>query len=33
MALEDGAKPMYLVDDIDNKETVAKIIQATLKEL
>ena len=29
----DGANPMYLVDDIDNEETVAKIIQATLKGL
>lgn len=29
----DGARPMYLVDDIDDREAVAKIIQATLKGL
>lgn len=26
-----GAKPMYLVEDVDNKEKLAKIIRTTLK--
>ena len=26
----DGAKPMYLVEDIDNKEKLAEIIEATV---
>ncbi|MBR5389169.1 TfoX/Sxy family protein [Candidatus Saccharibacteria bacterium] len=29
----DGAKPMFLVDDIDDKNKLAKIISATLKGL
>lgn len=26
-----GAKPMYLIEDLDNKEKLAKIINATVK--
>ena len=29
----DGAKLMYLVDDVDNKEELAEIIEATVKGL
>ncbi len=29
----DGAKPMYLVDDIDNKEKLKEIILGTCKDL
>ena len=29
----DGAKPMYLVEDIDNKEKLAEIVEATMKGL
>lgn len=29
----DGSKPMYLVDDIDNKEKLAEIVEATVKGL
>ena len=29
----DGAKPMYLVEDIDDKEKLAEIIEATVKGL
>ena len=29
----DGAKPMYLVEDVDNKEKLAEIIEATVKGL
>lgn len=29
----DGAKPMYLVDDIDNQETLKKIVIDTCKDL
>lgn len=29
----DGAKPMYLVDDIDNRESLKKIVIDTCKDL
>ena len=29
----DGAKPMYLVEDIDDKEKLAEIVNATVKGL
>ena len=29
----DGAKPMHLVEDVDNKEKLAEIINATLRGL
>ena len=29
----DGARPMYLVEDIDNKEKLAEIVNATVKGL
>ena len=29
----DGAKPMYLIDDIDDKSTLAEIIISTVKGL
>ena len=29
----DGAKPMYLVEDVDDKEKLAEIVEATLKGL
>ena len=29
----DGAKPMYLVDDVDNKEKLAEIVEVTVKGL
>ena len=29
----DGAKPMYLVDDVDNKELLKEIVIETCKEL
>ena len=29
----DGAKPMYFVEDIDNKEKLAEIVKATVKGL
>ena len=29
----DGAKPMYLVDDIDNEETLKNIVLDTYKDL
>ena len=29
----DGAKPMYLVDDIDNKESLKEIVLDTCKDL
>ena len=29
----DGAKPMYLVEDIDDKEKLAEIIEATVEGL
>ncbi len=29
----DGAKPMYLVDDIDNQETLKEIVIETCKDL
>ena len=29
----DGAKPMYLVEDVDNKEKLAEIVNATVRGL
>lgn len=29
----DGAKPMYLVEDIDNRESVKEIVMDTCKDL
>ncbi len=29
----DGAKPMYLIDDVDNKETLRDIVLDTCKDL
>ncbi len=29
----DGAKPMYFVEDVDNKEKLAEIVKATVKGL
>ncbi|MCR5832715.1 MAG: TfoX/Sxy family protein [Candidatus Saccharibacteria bacterium] len=29
----DGAKPMYLVEDVDNKELLAEIVRATVEGL
>ena len=29
----DGAKPMYLVEDVDNKEKLAEIVNTTVKGL
>ena len=29
----DGAKPMYFVEDIDDKEKLAEIVKATVKGL
>lgn len=29
----DGAKPMYLVEDVDDKEKLAEIVKATVKGL
>lgn len=29
----DGAKPMYLVDDVDDKEKLTKIVEMTVKGL
>ena len=29
----DGTKPMYLVDDVDDKEKLAEIVEATVKGL
>ena len=29
----DGAKPMYLVEDVDNKDKLTEIIRATIKGL
>ena len=29
----DGAKPMYSVEDVDNKEKLAEIVKATIKGL
>ncbi len=29
----DGAKPMYFVEDVDNKEKLAEIVNATVKGL
>ena len=29
----DGAKPMYLVEDVDDKEKLAEIVNATVKGL
>ncbi len=29
----DGAKPMYFVEDVDNKEKLAEIVKSTIKGL
>ena len=29
----DGAKPMYFIEDVDNKETLAEIVEDTIKGL
>jgi len=29
----DGAKPMYFVEDVDNKEKLAEIVNTTVKGL